>query len=97
VHNELRRLRTEAGLTQETVAHLVGVSRRTIGSIERGEYVPSVTLALRLQHVLGVPVDRIFRLPNVDDDRISHPPAVRLPQAAPGKGTTTRRTYSTVD
>ncbi|GEM_PF-3076926 len=62
VENDLRRLRTDAGLTQEALARMVGVTRRTIGSIERGEYVPSVTLALRLVCALGVPVDRIFWL-----------------------------------
>ncbi len=71
VRNDLRRHRIEAGLTQQALAERVAVSRRTIGSIERGEYVPSVTLALRLQRALGVPVDQIFWLTAADTDEPS--------------------------
>ncbi len=62
VHNDLRRIRSEAGFTQQELAEMVGVTRRTIGSIERGEYVPSVTLALRLVGALGVPLETMFWL-----------------------------------
>lgn len=75
IRNDLRRLRTEAGFTQEALAQLIGVTRRTIGSIERGEYVPSVTLALRLVCALGVPVERIFWL---NADEATHPLTSRL-------------------
>ncbi len=95
VQNDLRRLRTEAGLTQETLARLVGVTRRTIGSIERGEYVPSVTLALRLQCALGVPVDRIFWLTGQMPDHSSQ--TVRCPFFPPNQPPKTLRQLSTVD
>ena len=59
----LRRLRFERGeLSQADVAERVGVSRQTIVSIERGDYNPSVKLALQLARALGATVDQLFEL-----------------------------------
>jgi putative transcriptional regulator len=58
----LRRHREERGLTQEDLAELVGVTRQTIISIERGRYSPSIELALRLARLFGVPVEVLFEL-----------------------------------
>ena len=60
--NRLRVVRAERDLSQGELAHLVGVSRQTISSIETGQYCPSAVLAFRLAHELGVPVDRLFWL-----------------------------------
>ncbi len=60
--NRLRVLRAERGLTQEELADLVGVTRKTISTVERRVFVPSTTLALRLSRALGVPVEEIFHL-----------------------------------
>jgi len=49
-------------MTQQELADLVGVTRQTILSIERGRYNPSVGLALRIAGVFGVPVDALFEL-----------------------------------
>jgi len=63
--NRLKELRARHDLTQEALAEMVGVSRQSIISIEKGRYSPSVTLALRLTRVLRVPVEEAFWL---DDD-----------------------------
>ena len=55
--------RAASGLTQEQLAELIGVSRQTIGAIEKGEYSPSTVLALRLAVALDRPVERLFALP----------------------------------
>lgn len=60
--NRLRALRTERDLTQAALAELVGVSRKTINTVENGVFVPSTTLALKLARALGRPVEEIFFL-----------------------------------
>jgi len=64
----LRRFRFERGeLSQHTVAGLVGVSRQTIVAIERGDYSPSVKLALLLAKKLDTTVEQLFELEDSDD------------------------------
>lgn len=61
--NQLRRYRFEAGeMTQQELAEKVGVTRQTILSIERGNYNPSVELALRLARVFDTTVEKLFEL-----------------------------------
>lgn len=55
------------GMTQEDLAARVGVTRQTIVAIERGNYNPSVGLALRLARVLGVTVEEMFEIEGGDD------------------------------
>jgi putative transcriptional regulator len=62
VANKLRELREERGLTQERLAELVGLSRQSIISLERGRFLPSVETALRLSAALDVPLESIFWL-----------------------------------
>lgn len=62
VSNWVQELRTERGATQEELARSVGVSRQTIIAIEKGNYTPSVLLALRLARYFRVPVEQIFTL-----------------------------------
>jgi putative transcriptional regulator len=62
LRNTLREARAERGLTQEALADLVGVTRKTINTVERGRFVPSTILALRLARALGVPVEQLFEL-----------------------------------
>jgi putative transcriptional regulator len=47
-------------MTQEELAAACGVSRQSINSIERGKYVPSLPLALRLAEVFGCATDELF-------------------------------------
>ena len=60
--NRLRDLRAEHDLTQAALAELVGVSRKTVNTIENGVFVPSTLLALRLARALNKPVESIFFL-----------------------------------
>jgi putative transcriptional regulator len=56
----LKGARIWAGLSQAELAAIVGASRETISSLERGESVPSVTLALALAHALDASVEELF-------------------------------------
>ena len=60
--NRLKELRSAAGLTQASLAEKVGVSRKTINTVENGVFVPSTILALRLSAALGVHVEQLFEL-----------------------------------
>lgn len=60
LNNRLKEYRARLGVNQQEMGALVGVSRQTISQIERGDYSPSVTLALKLAKVCGVTVEDIF-------------------------------------
>lgn len=60
VTNCLQEYRTNANLTQEDLGKKVGVTRQTIIAIEKGNYTPSVLLALKIAKVLKLPVEQIF-------------------------------------
>lgn len=62
VANRIEELRTQAGLSRQELADQVGVHYQTIGYIERGEYSPSLVLALRIASILGASVEEIFWL-----------------------------------
>lgn len=62
LQNTLAEHRAVRGLTQEALAELAGVTRKTINTVERGRFVPSTILALRLAQVLDVPVEALFSL-----------------------------------
>lgn len=62
----LNRLREERGrlkLTQAELAALVGVSRKTVNTVENGVFIPSTVLALRLARALETTVEGLFQLP----------------------------------
>ena len=64
VTNEIRRLRFALGeMTQAELAERVGVTRQTIIAIEQGRYSPSLEVAFKIAHALGVPLDRVFGYP----------------------------------
>lgn len=58
--NHLKEYRVKLGVNQQQMGQLVGVSRQTISQIERGDYSPSVTLALKIAKTCGVTVEDIF-------------------------------------
>jgi putative transcriptional regulator len=60
IRNSVRERRTALGCTQDELGRMVGVSRQSIISIERGRYVPSLPLALRLAEVFGCATDDLF-------------------------------------
>ena len=62
MENRVEQLRKERGLNQEEFARMLKVSRQTISLIERGDYSPSVALALKLARIFEVPVEEIFEL-----------------------------------
>ena len=60
MRNRVKELRKQAGLRQEDLARMLGVSRQTIIAIENNKYDPTLALALKLAHLLGLHVDEIF-------------------------------------
>lgn len=60
--NTLKVQRAKRNLTQEQLAELVGVTRKSINTVENGKYIPSTYLVLKLSRVLGVPVEELFQL-----------------------------------
>jgi putative transcriptional regulator len=60
--NRLKELRARHDFTQIELAKRVGVTRQTIGFIEKGEFSPSVTLSLRLAHALECDINELFWL-----------------------------------
>lgn len=62
LHNNIRRLRFEHGMTQEELALRTGVSRQTVMSIERGQTNPSVLLAYKIAAAFGVPITDVFNM-----------------------------------
>ena len=70
--NRLKIYRAELGLNQQEFGKLAGVSRQTISLIERGDYSPSVTLALKIAGVLNVCVEDVFYLGGQEDEETKH-------------------------
>lgn len=58
--NRVKELRARLGVNQQELGSLVGASRQTVSLIERGDYHPSVLLALRIAKVFGVPLEEVF-------------------------------------
>ena len=60
--NALRDERSRLGLTQADLAEQIGVSRKTINTVENGIFIPSTVLALKLARAFGRPVEDLFWL-----------------------------------
>ena len=60
--NSIKVHRAKKDLTQEQLAELVGVTRTTINFVERGRWVPSTVLALKIAKVFEVPLEEVFSL-----------------------------------
>ena len=58
--NRLKERRTELGLTQAELAERVGVTRKTVNTVENGIFTPSATLAIKLSQALGLNVEQLF-------------------------------------
>ena len=61
LYNRLKEFRAKMGVNQHEMGALVQTSRQTISQIERGDYSPSVTLALKIAKVCGASVEDIFQ------------------------------------
>lgn len=66
INSLVKDYRSELGLTQRELANMAGVSRQSIISIERGRFVPSLPLALKLAKILGCKTDTLFQLKEED-------------------------------
>lgn len=62
VENTVNALRLEEATTQESLADALGVSRQTVIAIEKGNYTPSILLALKIARYFKVPVEKVFRI-----------------------------------
>jgi len=60
LHNRIAVLRTERQLSRQALAEALGVNYQTIGYLERGDYNPSLELALRIAELFGLPVEAVF-------------------------------------
>lgn len=62
IHNRVAVLRAERRISRRELAEALGVHYQTVGYIERGEFSPSLHLALRIAEYFGVPVEFVFSL-----------------------------------
>ncbi len=68
VFNRIALAREAHGLSRQELADAVGVHYQTVGYLERGEYSPSLVLALRIARELQVPLEALFSLEPLDDE-----------------------------
>ena len=64
LENRIRVFRAQHRMSQADLAQAIGVSRKTISTIEVGRFVPSTVIALKISHHFDVPVEEIFSLVN---------------------------------
>ena len=62
ISNKVYELRSKANITQEVLAEAIGVTRQTIIAIEKGNYTPSVILALKIAKFFKKPLEEIFSI-----------------------------------
>ena len=60
LYNKVKQIREDFGISQTELGKLCGVSRQTISSIERGEYHPSVVLAIKISKIFNKTVEELF-------------------------------------
>ena len=84
LHNRLKEYRARLGINQQEMGARAGVSRQTISQIERGDYSPSVTLALKLAKLCGVTVEDIFTIGEDEHGELRPPQSAVAERAPPG-------------
>lgn len=62
IENKVSKYRTEMNVTQEELASKVSVSRQTVIALEKGNYTPSILLALKIAGYFKMPVEKLFRI-----------------------------------
>jgi len=62
ISNQVSLYRNESGVTQEELASKVGVSRQTIIALEKGNYTPSILLALKIAAFFKMPIEELFKI-----------------------------------
>jgi putative transcriptional regulator len=60
--NSMASKRAEKGMSQQELAEAIGVSRKTISTVETGRFTPSVMIALSLAEFFDIPVESLFQL-----------------------------------
>ncbi len=60
--NNIAKLRSKQKISQQNLADAIGVSRKTISTVETGRFTPSVVIALKMARYFEVPVEKIFEL-----------------------------------
>lgn len=60
LYNRIAQLRAARGLSQQQLADAIGVSRKTISTVETSRFTPSVVIALQMARYFEVPVEQIF-------------------------------------
>ncbi len=60
IHNRLKVLRVERGMSRQELAGALGINYQTVGYIERGDYNPSLELVFRISELFGLPIEAIF-------------------------------------
>ena len=74
VFNRIALLRAEQGVSRRELADALGVHYQTVGYLERGEYAPSLQLALRIAEFFRLPVETVFSVrpfPRVSDGQVA--------------------------
>lgn len=66
IHNRIAVLRADRKVSRKQLAEALGVHYQTIGYLERGEYAPSLVLALRIAEFFDVPIESVFSLKPFD-------------------------------
>ncbi|WP_135555294.1 helix-turn-helix transcriptional regulator [Paenibacillus cymbidii] len=62
LENTIKVQRAKMNLTQEQLADLIGVTRKTVNTIENGKFIPSTVLAIKMARVFNLPVEELFLL-----------------------------------
>lgn len=62
IENTVSKYRTQVSVTQEELASKVNVSRQTIIALEKGNYTPSILLALKIAGFFKMPVEKLFKI-----------------------------------
>ncbi len=60
LYNNVKIYRERFNISQTELGKLIGVSRQTISSIERGDYHPSIVLVLKMSHIFDISVEELF-------------------------------------
>lgn len=66
MRNTIKVERAKKNWTQADLAERIGISRQAMNAIEKGKFIPSTLLALKMAHVFGTPVEEVFVLEDTD-------------------------------
>jgi putative transcriptional regulator len=69
IDNSVHQLRKQHQMTQEELGQKLGVTRQTVIAIEKGNYIPSLLLAMKIARVFGRPIEEIFTYAEAESNR----------------------------